>query len=56
MTTRQYDRNSMLAFPKTAEYADPIERPEAREAICGFILACAIGIGLALALVAWWTS
>lgn len=30
MTTRQYHRNSMLAFPKTAEYANPCEGFEGR--------------------------
>lgn len=56
MNTRQYPRNSMLAFPRTAEYADPIERPEPRERIAGIALAVAIGIGFAFALVSWWSA
>lgn len=27
MNSRQFHRNSMLAFPKTVAYADAIERP-----------------------------
>jgi len=27
MTTRTYYRNSVLAFPRTAEYASAVERP-----------------------------
>ena len=56
MNTRQYHRNSMLAFPRTAEYGCAIERPHRREKVASVILACAIGIGLALALVKWWAA
>lgn len=31
MNTRTYSRNSMLAFPKTCEYACAVQRPYDRE-------------------------
>ena len=43
-----------------ADYASPIEvyttRVRMWEAVAGVLLAVAIGVGLAAALVAWWTS
>lgn len=56
-TTRKYPRTLQEAFPHDAKWAYAIEKVDTRvEAFGGVLLACAIGIGLALALVAWWTS
>lgn len=39
-----------------ADYANPIERPTSRENVAGVMLACAIGLVMALALVQWWAA
>lgn len=45
------------AFPADARHAYAIERSSRRtEQVGGVLLACAIGLGLALALVHWWAS
>jgi len=49
----RYHRNSMLAFPKTAEYGCAIERTTPKADIATAIL---IGIGLAMALIGWWAA
>lgn len=56
-TTRKYPRTMQEAFPRDAQWAYAIEKCDSRvEAFGSVLLACAIGIGLALALVAWWAA
>lgn len=57
MNTRRYPRTMDEAFPHGAEYGCAIERPETDgERMAGVVLAVLIGIGLACALVHWWSS
>jgi hypothetical protein len=45
------------AFPGDARHAYAIERGSRRfDAVGNVLLACAIGIGLALALAHWWSA
>lgn len=55
-TTRKYPRTLGEAF-KDATYACAIEAHEVPliEKLGGILLACLIGAGLAVALVAWWS-
>jgi hypothetical protein len=56
-TTRRYPRTLQEAFPADREWAYAIERHSRRmEAVGSVLLACGIGIGLALALVHWWSA
>ena len=48
MNTRCHYRNSMLAFPRTAEYACAIDRP--RESRWSVILGC-VAIGVIFAVI-----
>lgn len=57
VNTRRYPRTMDEAFPHGAEYGCAIERPETDgERMAGVVLAVLIGIGLACALVHWWSS
>ena len=48
-TTRRYPRTLQEAFPHDSRHAYAVERVASRtEAFWGVVLACAIGIGLAL--------
>ena len=54
-TTRRHPRSLAEAFPR--EHANPIARyPGTPGRIHGWLLAVAIGLGLALATVHWWTT
>ncbi len=56
-TTRRFPRTLQQAFPHDREWAYPIERYSRRtQQAANVMLACAIGIGLALALVHWWSA
>ena len=56
-TTRRYPRSLQEAFPTDREWAYAVERYSRRyESIGSVLLACGIGIGLALALVHWWSA
>lgn len=54
-TTRRHPRSMAEAFPQ--DHANPITRyPGTPGVIRGWLLAIAIGLGLALATVHWWTT
>lgn len=54
-TTRKFPRTLQEAFPQERAYA--IERSSRRmDAVGSVLLAVAIGLGLALALVHWWSA
>lgn len=56
-TTRKFPRTLQQAFPHDREWAYPIERYSNRyDQVGSVLLACAIGLGLALALVHWWSA
>lgn len=56
-TTRRYPRTLVEAFPADARHAYAIERGSRRfDGVGNVLLACAIGIGLALALAHWWSA
>ena len=56
-TTRRFPRTLQQAFPHDREWAYAIERSSRRfDAVGNVLLACAIGGGLALALVHWWSA
>jgi hypothetical protein len=56
-TTRKFPRTMAEAFPSDARHAYAIERTSRRmESVGSVLLACAIGIGFALALVHWWSA
>lgn len=44
MNARSYHRSAVLAFPKTVEYADPIEGPPRRPGIGRWIAASAFAL------------
>jgi hypothetical protein len=56
-TTRRFPRSTRECF-RDAEYACAIEAHEVPliDRIGGILLACLIGAGLAVALVAWWSN
>ena len=57
MNTRSYPRTLDEAFPRGMTYGCALERPDAAgERMAGVVLAVLIGIGLACALVHWWSS
>lgn len=57
MNTRRYPRTLDEAFPRGMTYGCALERPDAAgERMAGVVLAVLIGIGLACALVHWWSS
>lgn len=56
-TTRRFPRTLQEAFPTDRQWAYAIERYSNRtEQVGSVLLACAIGLGLALALVHWWAA
>ena len=56
-TTRRYPRSLQEAFPADRQWAYAIERHSRRmDAVGSVLLACAMGLGLALALVHWWAA
>lgn len=56
-TTRRFPRSLQEAFPTDRQWAYAIERYSRRtEQVGSVLLACAIGLGLALALVHWWAA
>lgn len=56
-TTRRFPRSLQEAFPQDREWAYAIERHSNRyDQVGSVLLACAIGLGLALALVHWWSA
>lgn len=56
-TTRRFPRTLQEAFPTDRQWAYAIERYSRRtEQVGSALLACAIGLGLALALVHWWAA
>ena len=56
-TTRRFPRTLQEAFPTDRQWAYAIERHSNRyEQVGNVLLACAIGLGLALALVHWWAA
>lgn len=55
-TTRRYPRTLAEAFPHDARHAYAVERSSRFDQVSGVLLAVAIGIGLALALVHWWSA
>lgn len=56
-TTRRFPRSLQEAFPQDRQWAYAIERYSNRtEQVGSVLLACAIGLGLALALVHWWAA
>lgn len=56
-TTRRFPRMLQEAFPTDRQWAYAIERYSRRtEQVGSVLLACAIGLGLALALVHWWAA
>lgn len=56
-TTRRFARSLAEAFPRDARHAYAIERYSNRtEQVASVILACGIGLMLALALVHWWSA
>ena len=56
-TTRRFPRTLQQAFPRDREWAYPIKRYSRRtEQVGSVLLAVAIGLGLALALVHWWSA
>jgi hypothetical protein len=56
-TTRRYARSMREAFPRDATYGCALEvyRAPLIDRIGGVLLACLIGFGLAVSLVAWWS-
>jgi hypothetical protein len=61
-TTRRYPRTLAEAFPceresRAIEHYRPITyRPWWIDALLSVLLACGIGLGLALYLIEWWTT
>jgi hypothetical protein len=56
-TTRKFPRTLQEAFPQDRQWAYSLERTSRRmDAVGSVLLACAIGLGLALALVHWWSA
>ena len=56
-TTRRYPRTLAEAFPADARHAYAIERGSRRiDSVGSVLLACALGLMLALALVHWWST
>jgi hypothetical protein len=56
-TTRKFPRTLQEAFPQDRQWAYAVERTSRRmDAVGSVLLACAIGLGLALALVHWWSA
>lgn len=42
MNTRKYHRNSMLAFPRTAEYGCAIEKPRTGHRVANWTMVAAV--------------
>ncbi len=56
-TVRKFPRTLAEAFPADARHAYAIERSSRRmDSVGSVLLACAIGIGLALAVAHWWSA
>jgi hypothetical protein len=56
-TVRKFPRTLAEAFPADARHAYAIERGSRRmDSVGSVLLACAIGIGLALAVAHWWSA
>jgi hypothetical protein len=54
---RKFPRTLAEAFPADARHAYAIERSSRRmDSVGSVLLACAIGIGLALAVAHWWSA
>lgn len=55
-TTRRFPRTLNEAFPHDARHAYAIQRVSRTDTVLGWLLAGAMGVGLGLALVAWWSA
>jgi len=56
-TTRRFPRSLQEAFPQDRQWAYAVERYSNRyDQVGSVLLAVAIGLGLALALVHWWSA